>query len=325
MSSKKKIARNALVKNSKFESNIITIEDGAKITDVYIKARKITIKSNAVLTGCKLFSNGDVIIGKDTTVKEQTIINAFKSISIGDRTIVDRDVVIGGMQSEKSEIKIGDDCVILYRSYLNTTRKISIGNNVGVGGYCLIFTHSAWQNVLDGNPYKFANVKINDNVWLPWNVTVLPGITIEKEVTIGSGSVITKSLPPRVFAAGVPAKIIQKKEIGNLSLVHKNAILTMILSDFQGYAKDFLKLKIVVSKESGKKIISLKNQRLVFTSDFKKIQKNDVVISFKIPNKMKKKYQWIELDSLSSNTRDTLAKNFITFVRRYGIKIKVNS
>ncbi len=325
MPTKKKIAKNAIVKNSKFESDEVIIENGAKITDVYIKAKKITVKSNAILTSCKLFSGGEVTIGKDTTIKEQTIINAFKSISIGDRTIVDRDVMIGGMQSEKSEIKIGNDCVILYRSYLNTTRKISIGNNVGVGGYCLIFTHSSWQNVLDGNPYKFADVKINDNVWLPWNVTVMPGITIEKEVTVGSSSVITKSLPPRVFAAGIPAKVIRKKEIGNLSLKNKNAILTEILSDFQGYAKDFLKLKIFASKDSNRNIIAIKNQRLMFASDFKNIQKNDVAISFKIPNEIKQKHQWIELDSLSSNTSNTLAKNFITFVRRYGIKIKVNN
>ena len=115
------------------------------------------------------------------------------------------------MQSEKGQLEVGDDCVILYRSYLNTTRKISIGKDVGIGGYCLIFTHSAWQNVLQGNPYKFADVRIEENTWLPWNVTVLPGVTIEQDVTIGSGSVVTKNLPPSVFAAGIRLKLYVKK------------------------------------------------------------------------------------------------------------------
>ena len=322
MLTKKKIAKNALVKNSNIESEQITIEDGAKLTDVFIKAKKVIIKSNATLMGCKLFSDGIVTVGKETIIKEHAVINAFKSISIGDRTIIDRDVMIGGMQSEKSEIKIGDDCVVLYRSYLNTTRKISFGNNVGIGGYCLIFTHSAWQNVLDGNPYKFADVQINDNVWLPWNVTVMPGITIGKDATIGSGSVITKNLPPRVFAAGIPAKIIRLKKIGKLSNENKKGITLGILSDFQGYASNFLKLRITSSNDPGNYIIAYENQRLVFTSNFKKIRKGDVVVYFKLPKEIKQKHQWIELDSLDSNIKNTLAKQFIVFVRRYGIKIK---
>ena len=78
MPTKKKIAKNAIVKNSNFESEQITIGDGAKVTDVFIKAKKLIIKSNARLTGCKLFSDGIVMVGKETIIKEHTIINAFK-------------------------------------------------------------------------------------------------------------------------------------------------------------------------------------------------------------------------------------------------------
>ena len=319
------IAKSAKLKNSKFESNDVRIESGARLQDVFIKAKKVIIKSNATLTNCKLFSDGVVTIGENTTVKEQVIINAFKSIYIGDRTIIDRDVTIGGMQSEKSEIEIGNDCVVLYRSYLNVTRKISIGNNVGIGGYCLIFTHSAWQNVLNGNPYKFAEVEIKDNAWLPWNVTVMPGITINKDVTIGSGSVITKNLPSGVFAAGIPAKVIRKKAAGNLSKTNKNNIMLEILSDFQGYASQFLQLNSIAINSNNCIITSSKKDRLVYTKDFKKIKNNDVIISFKIPDQIKRNHEWIELDSLYSHTTRDIAKYFISFVRRYGIKIKPNS
>lgn len=112
------------------------------------------------------------------------------------------------MQSETSQFIIGSNCVVLYRSYINTTRSVSIGNDVGIGGYCLVFTHSSWQNVLKGNPYLFANVIIGDGAWPPWNVTVLPGVIIGKGVTIGTGSVVTKNLSPGVFAAGVSARMI---------------------------------------------------------------------------------------------------------------------
>ena len=312
----------ARLDNSKLCSRSISIEKGASLTNVEIKAKEIIVKSGAILTGCKIFSDGNVVIGKNTTIKEQTIINAFQLVSIGDHVIIDRDVFVGGMQSEKSAIQVGNESVILFRSYLNTTRRIILGDNVGIGGYCLIFTHSAWQNVLEGNPYKFADVEIKDNSWLPWNVTVLPGVTIEKDATIGSGSTVTRSIPQSVFAAGIPAKIIRQKNLGQLSLEDRKIILQDILKDFYQYAANFLKLEDLKFSQEGDWTIEYKNTRLIYTLDFKHFGLNDTILSFNIPDWIKKQNMWIELDSKRSNSFDNdLASYFISFVRRYGIKI----
>lgn len=312
----------ARLDNSKLCSSSISIEKGASLTNVEIKAKEIIVKSGAILTGCKIFSDGNVVIGENTTIKEQTIINAFQSVSIGDHVIIDRDVFVGGMQSEKSTLEVGNESVILFRSYLNTTRRIILGDNVGIGGYCLIFTHSAWQNVLEGNPYKFADVEIKDNSWLPWNVTVLPGVTIEKDATIGSGSTVTKSIPRSVFAAGIPAKVIRQKNLGQLSLEDRKIILQDILKDFYQYAANFLKLEDLKFSQEGDWTIEYKNTRLIYTLDFKHFGQNDTILSFKVPDWIKKQNTWIELDSKRSNSFDNnLASRFISFVRRYGIKI----
>ena len=312
----------ARLDNSKLCSSSISIEKGASLTNVEIKAKEIIVKSGAILTGCKIFSDGNVVIGKNTTIKEQTIINAFQLVSIGDHVIIDRDVFVGGMQSEKSSLQVGNESVILFRSYLNTTRRIILGDNVGIGGYCLIFTHSAWQNVLEGNPYKFADVEIKDNSWLPWNVTVLPGVTIEKDATIGSGSTVTRSIPQSVFAAGIPAKIIRQKNLGQLSLEDRKIILQDILKDFYQYAASFLKLEDLKFSQEGDWTIEYKNTRLIYTLDFKHFGLNDTILSFNIPDWIKKQNMWIELDSKRSNSFDNdLASYFISFVRRYGIKI----
>src|SRR5690349_10446642 len=317
------ISKNADIKNSLIKAGDVRIESGSKLEGVQITAKKIVIKSDTSLTDCKLFSDGLVTIGEHSVIKERALINAFKSISIGDRTIIDRDVFVGGMQSEKGQIQVGNDCVILYRSYLNTTRKISIGNGVGIGGYCLIFTHSAWQNVLEGNPYQFSDVTIKDNAWLPWNVTVLPGVIIGNDVTIGSGSIVTKSMPPSVFAAGVPAKIIRKKENKRLSEDSKNIIVLEMLSDFRGYVLQYLKLKNVMSKSPHSFVINFKDGRLLYTLNFENIRADDVIVSFRIPTNIKQKYDWIELDTLTSSVNNKyIAKQFITFIKRYGIRIK---
>lgn len=321
---KKKIAKSATIKNTSLESGEISVGEKVKLDGVFIKAKKIVIKPNAVLTNCKLFSEGTVFIGENSVIKENAVINAFKGINIGSRTIIDRDVIIGGMQSQKSEIKIGEDCVVLYRSYVNTTRKILIGNNVGIGGYCLIFSHSAWQNALEGNPYKFANVIIEDNVWLPWNVTVMPGIIVGKNSTVGSGSVITKNIPSNVFAAGVPAKVIRKRETKKLSNFDKNKIMQEVLEDFIDYLSEFLKIPNQVSKTGNNYKISTKYNSLVYTNNFKNIDKSYTIISFRIPDNLKTHYEWIELDSRKSRIKTDLSKHFVTFIRRYGIKIRTN-
>ena len=38
------------------------------------------------------------------------------------------------------------------------------------------------------------------------------GVTIGERCVIGANSVVTKDLPPRVIAAGVPAKVIREIE-----------------------------------------------------------------------------------------------------------------
>jgi acetyltransferase-like isoleucine patch superfamily enzyme len=316
------ISKLSEIKNFQNDCDNVIIEEGVKLKDVYIKAKKLIIKAKASLTDCKLFSEGTITIGEETIIKEKSIINAFKSIKIGDRTMIDRDVFIGGMQSEKSQIKVGNDCVILYRSYLNTTCNISIGNNVGIGGYCLIFTHSAWKNALEGHPYKFADVMIKDNVWIPWHVIVFPSVTIEENVIVGGGSVVSKSLPPNVFAAGNPAKII--KEIGKTSpsTDEKNRILLEILNDFCRYAKEFLMLKEITGiKQPLSFDITFEKTRLIYTTNFDNLLDNDVIISLKIPDNIKKTHEWIELDTLKTSTNNNLAKHFLNFIKRYGIRI----
>ena len=47
-------------------------------------------------------------------------------------------------------------------------------------------------------------VTIADGVWLGGGVIVCAGVTIGEDAVIGAGSVVTRDVPPRVFAAGNP-------------------------------------------------------------------------------------------------------------------------
>ena len=55
-------------------------------------------------------------------------------------------------------------------------------------------------------------VAIGDDVWIGAGCYILPGVTIGNGTVVGAGSVVTRSLPPGVFAAGNPATV--KREAG---------------------------------------------------------------------------------------------------------------
>ena len=55
-----------------------------------------------------------------------------------------------------------------------------------------------------------APVLIGDNVWLGSRVIVLKGVTIGEGAVIAAGSVVTRDIPARVVAGGVPAKVIKQ-------------------------------------------------------------------------------------------------------------------
>lgn len=54
-----------------------------------------------------------------------------------------------------------------------------------------------------------APVVIEDNVFVGSRVIILKGVTIGKDSVIGAGSVVVRSIPPGVIAAGNPAKVIR--------------------------------------------------------------------------------------------------------------------
>lgn len=50
-------------------------------------------------------------------------------------------------------------------------------------------------------------VTIGDNVWIGGNSIIFPGVTIGNNVTIGAGSVVNKDIPDNVLAFGNPCTV----------------------------------------------------------------------------------------------------------------------
>lgn len=60
--------------------------------------------------------------------------------------------------------------------------------------------------------YNTGRVVIDDYTWIGNKVIILRGVTIGKHSIIGTGSVVTKNIPPYTIAAGNPARIIKSRK-----------------------------------------------------------------------------------------------------------------
>jgi acetyltransferase-like isoleucine patch superfamily enzyme len=327
------VSSSAVLKDVRIKGRRVVISEGAKLEDVRVESESLFVGKGTTVNNSIMLSNGPIEIGQLVQIKENSVLKAFRAVRVGDRTVIDRGVVIGGLQSEHSRFEVGSRCVILHHTYINTAREIAIGNNVGIGGYCMIFSHGVWQNAFKGYPFQFGKVEIKDDAWLPWHVFVMPGVTIGKGSTIAGGSVVTKDVPDYCLAGGVPARIIRQNGYPpETTIDEKNDLARRILHDFQGYSRDFLNKStrieeldqnaMLITSDSGNlvycKEISLD---LLTLPELHSLESFDL-LSFVIPSTSKQDRGWIEIDTETSSARlQEISRDFVRFVSRYGLRI----
>jgi acetyltransferase-like isoleucine patch superfamily enzyme len=106
-------------------------------------------------------------------------------------------------------------------SFLNVGVMVAAHELVEIGEHCMLangcFVTDAdhrfddpdkpvpWQGFTSKGP-----TRLGDNVWLGANVVVTSGVTIGERAVIGANSVVTKDVPPRTIAAGVPARVVRE-------------------------------------------------------------------------------------------------------------------
>ena len=108
-------------------------------------------------------------------------------------------------------IEVGDNFFANYNLTILDVAKVVIGNNVQIAPNVSIYTaghpiHPDSRN--SGYEYGIP-VAIGDNVWIGWDVVILPGVTIGSNSVIGAGSVVSKDVPEWVAAAGNPCRVIR--------------------------------------------------------------------------------------------------------------------
>jgi acetyltransferase-like isoleucine patch superfamily enzyme len=111
------------------------------------------------------------------------------------------------------------NCVFLDGNFIT----IGTGVMIGTGVQLLAVGHPVhpsdrlipWPDD-PGFPFRGFNlaapITIHDECWIGAGAIVIGGVTIGRGTTIGAGSVVTKSIPPFVVAAGNPGRVIRELE-----------------------------------------------------------------------------------------------------------------
>ena len=132
---------------------------------------------------CRMLGQAD----KDTFINQPFYCDYGRHIHVGKRFFANFGLTI----LDEAPVTFGDDCFL--------------GPNVNIYTAC----HST--NPVERNTRRewAKPVTIGNNVWIGGNVTVLPGVTIGDNCTIGAGSVVTHDIPADTVAAGNPARVLR--------------------------------------------------------------------------------------------------------------------
>jgi len=180
-----------------------------------------------------------VSIGRHSSIGTMSYLSC-RVIEIGEDAKIREQVYVGGPQLPESRFALGSRTIILQMTNINPTKPVVIGDDTGIGGHCLIFTHGAWLSNLEGYPVTYEPVTLGKSVWLPWRVFLMPGTTIGDGSVIGANSLVSGTIPPMSLAVGSPAKVIRSAPDfpRALSEPDRERLITEMLAEFDRFVAD---------------------------------------------------------------------------------------
>jgi acetyltransferase-like isoleucine patch superfamily enzyme len=141
--------------------------------------------------GCSIQACGTGVIevGRAAHFEDRVCLHSEGRIEIGPWVYVNRDVMIVALEA----ITIGACCRIAER--------------VSIRDHDHRFDDPNIPIVDQG--YVTSPIRIGRDCWIGCNAVILKGVSIGDGAVIAAGAVVTKDVPPRCLAGGVPARIIR--------------------------------------------------------------------------------------------------------------------
>lgn len=155
--------------------------------------------------------------GENSLIRFPAVLVLHKSLYLGDNTRILEYSRIQNFISlnNNPKIIIGNNCYIAYHFSILNASSVIIGDNVAIASHVLICSVNHGIDPENTESYlkqTFVSkpISIGDGCWIGEKVCILPGVSIGKKCIIGTGSIVTKSIPDYSIAVGNPAKVIKQ-------------------------------------------------------------------------------------------------------------------
>lgn len=108
-----------------------------------------------------------------------------------------------------TNIQLGSKVFMNFNCIILDVATVILGNRVLLGPNVQIYsaTHPMQARIREQGLEAGQPVLIGDDVWIGGGAIICPGVTIGARSVVGAGSVVTRSIPEDVFAAGNPCTI----------------------------------------------------------------------------------------------------------------------
>lgn len=120
----------------------------------------------------------------------------------------------------REQVQIGDNAVIMMGAVINIGAVIGegtmidmgavLGGRAMVGKRCHIGAGVVLAGVVE--PPSATPVVVEDNVLIGANAVVIEGVRIGEGSVVAAGSVVIEDVAPGMVVAGVPARVVKKKD-----------------------------------------------------------------------------------------------------------------
>ncbi len=191
-------------------------------------------KSPVEFPGCKVFPAADgckIVFGDWRDVKPALEANADaiadvviendcrnSAIPLLDMKNINARIEPGAVIRE--QVTIGDGAVIMMGAVINIGAEIGegtmidmgaiLGGRATVGKHCHVGAGAVLAGVIE--PASATPVIVEDDVLIGANAVIIEGVRIGKGSVVAAGAVVIRDVEPGMVVAGVPARVIKKKD-----------------------------------------------------------------------------------------------------------------
>jgi acetyltransferase-like isoleucine patch superfamily enzyme len=156
-------------------------------------------------------------IGDGCIIDDNVLLDAKgagnRGITLGRRVYIGRNTLV---YCKNGDIVLGDDVNISANCILFSSNRLALGAGCMVAAYCH-FLSGGEYDYRDATPFagqpgtrSRGPLEIGADCWFGSRATVLDAACVGERCVVGAGAVVTRPLPPRSLALGVPARVARQ-------------------------------------------------------------------------------------------------------------------